>query len=293
MMNRNTIVFIAAAFLSALSYSVPATAQTSSIPDNEIIQDAQDSVIFRHLTKTFSDKKDIPIGELIIIIGKSFEGTPYVAHTLENDTDEKLVVNLRELDCTTFAENCLALARTIKTGDSTYKQFLMNLQQIRYRNGRRNHYPSRLHYFSDWLFNNAEKNIIELPATRIGSIFPNQVSFMSKHPDSYQCLKENPSFVNEMSELEKTISGKKYYFIPKEKITTVESQLNEGDIAGITTNISGLDIVHTVLLTKVNGRIHILHASSAAKKVVLSDEPLAEYLAKNKIQTGIMIGRPL
>ena len=291
-MNRNTILFLVAILLLALTYSSHSTAQTSSIPDNEIIQDAQDSVIFQHLTETFSDKKDIPIGELIILIGKSFQGTPYVAHTLENDTDEKLVVNLRELDCTTFAENCLALARTIKTGDPTYKSFLVNLQQIRYRNGIRNHYPSRLHYFSDWLMNNAEKNIIDLPAVNFGEIFPNQLNFMSTHPESYQCLKENPAFVAELDELEKDISAKKYYFIPKDKIASVESMLNEGDIAGITTNIKGLDIVHTILLTEVNGRVHLLHASSSAKKVILSDEPLNDYLAKNKIQTGLMVGRP-
>lgn len=291
-MNRNTILFLVAILLMALTYSGHSTAQTSSIPDNEIVQDAQDSVIFRHLTETFSDKKDIPIGELIILIGKSFQGTPYVAHTLENDTDEKLVVNLRELDCTTFAENCLALARTIKTGDPTYKSFLVNLQQIRYRNGIRNHYPSRLHYFSDWLMNNAEKNIIDLPAVNFGEIFHNQLNFMSTHPESYQCLKENPAFVAELDKLEKDISAKKYYFIPKDKIASVESMLNEGDIAGITTNIKGLDIVHTILLTKVNGRVHLLHASSSANKVILSDEPLNDYLAKNKIQTGLMVGRP-
>ena len=291
-MTRNIILSLIIISFIVFS-STNSLARSIAIPDSEIIQDTRDSVIFRELAEKFTDKKDLPIGTLITAIGKTLEGTPYVAHTLENDSDEKLVVNLRELDCTTFAENCLALARTFKSDDCSYQHFLANLQQIRYRNGVRNHYPSRLHYFSDWLFNNAEKNIIELPSTSASENFANHVNFMSKHPDSYQCLKANPAFVEEMDELEKTISAKEYRYIPKEKIASVEGQLNEGDIAGITTNIAGLDIVHTVLLTQVNGRIHILHASSSAKKVVVSSEPLADYLAKNKIQTGIMLGRPL
>lgn len=292
-MNRNSFLISVAIFVLVYSYSITGIAQSTVIPENEIIQNPQDSIIFRHLAKTFSEKKDLPIGELIILIGKTLEGTPYVAHTLENESDEKMVVNLRELDCTTFAENCLAIARTVKSGNCIFQNFIENLQQIRYRNGIRNHYPSRLHYFSDWLSNNAEKSIIELPATNLGEVFPNHVYFMSTHPDSYQCLKANPAYVAELQELEKNISSKIYYFIPKDKIASVENKLIEGDIAGITTNIKGLDMVHTVLLTRINGRIHILHASSSAMKVVLSDEPLADYLAKNKIQTGIMVGRPI
>jgi hypothetical protein len=36
-----------------------------------------------------------------------------------------------------------------------------------------------------------------------------------------------------------------------------------------------------------------LHASSAAEKVVLSDETLEEYLLSSKSATGIVVARPL
>ncbi len=268
------------------------TTSKIAIPEDEIIQDKQDRMRFDELMEKFSGEKDLPVGELMITIGRSLEGTPYVAHTLEKGIDEKLVVNLREMDCTTFVENCLALSRTIKSGEATYDHFLQELQQIRYRNGIRNEYPSRLHYLSEWLENNAGKSIISLPAREFGNIYPNHVNFMSTHPDSYQCLKAKPGFVPELAKLEKAISAKKYFYIPKEKIALIEDQLKEGDIVGITTNIEGLDVVHTGLLTRVNGRIHLLHASSKAKQVVISDVPLSDYMADKKIQTGIMIGRP-
>jgi len=240
---------------------------------------------------SFASKSDLPIGNLISEIGKSFLNWPYVGHTLEKGSDEKMVINLKEFDCTTFVENCLAIARNIKSKQTGFDGFAFELQTIRYRDGIRNQYPSRLHYFSEWLLNNEAKGIIELPAETLGLPFQNKVGFMSSHPESYQCLKENPGFIPEMKKLEETISAKKYYYIPKEKIKEIEDKLEEGDIIGITTNLVGLDMVHTGILTRVNGRIHLLHASSAAKKVVISEEPLADYLAKSKIQTGIMIGR--
>ena len=42
--------------------------------------------------------------------GLNFLKTPYVAHTLEVNEEEKLVVNFDEVDCTTFVEYVLALA---------------------------------------------------------------------------------------------------------------------------------------------------------------------------------------
>jgi hypothetical protein len=41
-----------------------------------------------------------------------------------------------------------------------------------------------------------------------------------------------------------------------------------------------------------DGRIHLLHASSANGKVEISELPLADYLKKIKSNTGIMVARP-
>ena len=59
----------------------------------------------------------LPMGELIGKIAMDLEGTPYVGFTLEVSKDaEYCVVNLKGLDCVTFFEDCLDLARMIKRG---------------------------------------------------------------------------------------------------------------------------------------------------------------------------------
>jgi len=258
----------------------------------KIIYDAKDKEILEEILELFADQKDAPTSALIIKVGTFFKETPYVASTLEYEP-EQLVVNLRELDCTTFAENCLAIALTIKSENPGFEQFTKELQNIRYRDGKIDGYPSRLHYFSDWIYTNEQKHLVNDVSKEIAEIpYPLQVNFMSTHTDSYKQLKDS-TLIPIISEKEKEICARQMYYIPEERIAEFEDQLMDGDIAGITTHIEGMDIQHVVLLQRVDGRIHILHASSAGKKVLLSEGTLEDYLLDNKLASGIMVARPL
>ncbi len=251
-----------------------------------------DKQVLENVFEALKTKKEASTAELVVATGMQFLNTPYVAHTLESEKEE-LIINLRELDCTTFAENCLAIARTIKSGQPTFENFTNELQQLRYRHGKIEEYPSRLHYFSDWIYENAQNGAIKDVTQQVcNTPFPLQVDFMSTHPDSYKQLKQNSSWVEEMKTIEAAISQRTMYYVPVEKVEEVEDQLKSGDIIGITTSVKGLDMTHVGILIKVNGRIHLMHASSKLMKVVISEEPLAEYLKGGKSNTGIMVARP-
>lgn len=261
---------------------------------DNIIYQQKDKEILDELFEILASERNSSIPVLIIKAGTFLKETPYVASTLEiNPEEEKLVVNLREMDCTTFAENCLAIARTIKKGEPTFEKFTSELKEIRYRDGKIDGYPSRLHYFSDWIYNNVQKKIVASISINIADIpYPLNVNFMSTHPGSYIQLKDS-ALIPVIAKQEKEISSRTMYYIPKERITEFEDKLMDGDIAGITTNIGGMDIMHVVILTRKDGRIYPLHASSAAEKVILSEETLEDYLLKSKRATGIMVARPL
>jgi hypothetical protein len=119
------------------------------------------------------------------------------------------------------------------------------------------------------------------------------VNFMSTHPASYQVLNKHPELVEELRQIEKAISERKVWFIPKNKIAEFEDQFKDGDIVAITTNIDGLDVTHVGLVFWRDGRVRLLHASSKDMKVVITNETLEEYLQGSKSATGIMISRPL
>ncbi len=268
--------------------------QKNLILKSEIIADQQDREIIDQLIKKFPKERKTSMGDLVLKIGMAFLDTPYVAHTLELGDKENLVINLRGLDCTTFAENCLAIARMLKSGDKGFDRFTEELQHIRYRNGIRNGYTSRLHYFSDWIYNNQEKRIVRDVSQEIShTIVPNRVNFMSTHPGSYVQLKNDTSLIPEIIRQENEITSHIAHYIPEIKLAKVEEKLRDGDIIGLTTNIKGMDISHVGILVRKNNRIHLLHASSSLKKVVISEDTLENYLLGSKSATGIMVARPL
>lgn len=231
-----------------------------------------------------------PINEVIIEIAKNFIGTEYAAGSLEKGEKEQLVVYLTGLDCYTFLESAIVFARSIKNGKTTFEDYQKELENIRYRSGKLKEYPSRLHYFSDWIFEMNKRGIGKDFTKELGGIpYNKKINFMSTHVDAYKQLKNNPQFVKEITAIEKEISARNYFYIPEDDIEKIEDKIESGDILGITTNIEGLDISHTGIAIRMDdGRIHLLHAPNVGYKVQISEKPLADYLKANKKQTGVM-----
>ena len=241
------------------------------------------------------DLKDKPINDVIIAIGKSFLGVDYEAHTLDPDGKEHLIIHLTGLDCYTFLESDLVFARCIKTGKTTFEDYQKELENIRYRGGKLTDYTSRLHYFSDWIYDMDKRGIAKDVTKEIGGIpYTKTINFMSTHADAYKQLKNNPAFVDSIKKIEDDINSRKYYYIPQDSIAVYEKNIQSGDILGITTNIGGLDISHTGIAIRMDdGRIHLFHAPNVGMKVQIAELPLADYIKSHKAQTGIMVIRAI
>jgi len=265
----------------------------AAIPAEPVNMQDMDRIRLEQIFEKLGDDADLTVSQLVSETGMQFLETPYVAHTLEM-VPEQLVINLGELDCTTFAETCLALARTIHSGEETDTRFAAELKQIRYRQGILDGYPSRLHYFCDWIYDNARKGLVRDLTEELGGIrLDKEINFMSTHPESYSQLEKDSTLVEGIRRQEAAISARDLYYIPEEQVKEAEPGLQEGDIAGITTSIEGIAIMHVVILVRRDGRIHMLHASSSAGRVVVSDQPLSDYLRNSELATGIMVARPL
>ena len=236
------------------------------------------------------------IGARVGTVGMALRQTPYVDGTLElYDDREVCSVNLSGLDCVTFFESALAVARMLKRGGRTPEALLAEITLMRYRDGRVTDYASRLHYMSDWFFDNQAKRVVrvitgELPGA---APFTKRVSFMSAHPEAYRQLKANPEMVGKIARVEADINARSTQYLPKGKVAAARGLLQTGDIVGITTTIDGLDCSHSGLCYRDDdGVVRLLHASTTRKAVVL-DEELASYLAGVSTHTGIMVARPL
>ncbi len=234
---------------------------------------------------------------LPLFYARKFLGRPYVAHTLEGNDPEQLVVNTRQLDCTTLVENVVALTRCTQQGQLTYRAFKHALIDMRYRGGILQGYTSRLHYFTDWILENSRSGLVtelQQPQSVFSALQKVSVNYMSTHPQSYEALKKHPEFVSRIRETEQNLSGMQFRYIPKSAVGNsklLRQAVSDGDIIAITCNKSGLDIAHLGFAVWKNDGLHLLNASQLHKKVVEEPMTLYRYLQKHPSHTGIRIIR--
>ncbi|HEY0811279.1 MAG TPA: N-acetylmuramoyl-L-alanine amidase-like domain-containing protein [Longimicrobiales bacterium] len=234
----------------------------------------------------------LPIGEVVARVGSWFVGAPYTPATLEAEGAEHLVVNLREFDCVTYVESMLALARVIKSGGDDFSDFRGELQKIRYRDGKLADYPSRLHYFSDWIRDNHRKGIVEDHTQSLGGVMDGEpIDFMTQHRTAYRQLAEQ-RFFDDVRAQEIALTRISRYMIPENSINQVAARIRNGDVIAATSSIKGLDVAHTGLAYWRNGQLHLMHAPLIGDSVEISENPLAERVIFIERQDGIMVARP-
>ena len=229
---------------------------------------------------------------------RQFLNIPYVAHTLEVNPAEQLVVNTRQLDCTTLVETVTALTLCAHQGKRSWNDYLTTLRTLRYRKGKLDGYPSRLHYFSDWIADKTAMSIvkeIQSPNPPFSAVQHINVNYMSTHPDAYQALKAHPEWVSVIRQQEETLSGITSRYIPKSALKrntkALRQAVHDGDIIAITCNKKGLDIAHLGFAVWKKDGLHLLNASQIHKKVVQEPMTLYQYLQKHPSHTGIRIIR--
>lgn len=268
------------------------SAKAASVP---VQYTASDSLAVERLLET--GRKERGDENRMIYYGKKFLDVPYAAHTLEVGDEEKLVVNLSQMDCTTFVEYVAALSMCDMKGQGRFRDFCDNLTRIRYRNGGIDGYASRLHYFTWWGEDNEKMNIVEeivsdeAPFTAVQTV---QIDYMSSHPSLYKRLRSDAGLIPLIKEYERATNGKQYRYIPKSRLGGTREQLASvcsGDIVSIITNKRGLDTSHVGIAVWQDGHLHLMHASSLKKKVVLDSETFYNYSKKQASQLGIRVYR--
>jgi hypothetical protein len=284
-------------FLAAAAAAAAAVPRSflQAFPDETRDAAGEDGVICEKLLAQWRREgvRRQPVGELLGRAGRAFLGAPYKANTLQEPGEEHLVVNLREFDCVTFYESCLALARCYALGKRSAGAFRAELRRMRYRGGAIQGYPSRLHYFSDWVRDNVAKKIVTDATPAIGGEPDRRIlNFMSSHPASYGQLAA-PEVAQAIAASEGDLSAAQRWFLPKSRVEQSLPALRTGDIIGITTSIEGLDCSHTGLAVEEKGVMKFLHAPLSGGVVQFSRGSLADYLAEHEKQTGIIVARPV
>lgn len=240
------------------------------------------------------------VGDAVARMGETFVGTPYRPGALEGPPPERLVINLRELDCVTFVEHVLVLVRfsreegvaALADSATGRRRYEAHLRALRYRDGVLDGYASRLHYFSEWL-QQAERDgwlvPVPLPGAREEREPPD---FMTRHAALYPALADAAVAAAIVDVERRLASGPGRQVLPKEAVAGVATLIRDGDVIAIAAATPGLDVVHTGFALWRGGALHLMHAPLVGKSVEVSELPLADRLQGLPSQRGITVARP-
>lgn len=232
-------------------------------------------------------------GELITRAARHQLHKPYL-NPEQTSGPEILDTTLETFQCVSLVETSMSLARCLWMGTPNPRCYRDEIAATRYRDGRMGGYASRLHYFYDWLEDNARRERLAWMTDALGGkrVF-RKFSIMSQHPDKYPALAD-PLIFEQIKSLEDNLNGLELLWVPTEQIEKVQDLLKEGDVVGVITNTKGLLITHTGLVSFGDDKKpHYLHASSHHKRVVFTPGSVAQYMQAQKKRKGIVIARPL
>jgi len=244
--------------------------------------------------------RKLPIGERTARIAREMTGVPYTGYTLEvDDRTESPVVNLTGMDCWTFYENSLAIARMIayKPGPYSPEDMLQMIELERYRDGKcTGAYLSRMHHLEEVFHDNQRRGYALNITSRIPGAerLTREIREMTVQWKSYRYLKNNPALVEPMGRIEAQVSKLPVFHVPKAKVRAAENYLQNGDICAITSTWKGGYTSHVGMIIRVKGRAYFMHATSDRDKgrMTIIDMPITDYLNGSSTHAGIIICRP-
>lgn len=243
----------------------------------------------------------LPIGQRTTAFGLALCGTPYVNYTLEiDDRIESPSVNFYGMDCWTFYEASLAMARLIRNSPSDWSRegLLHYIELERYRGGRCNGtYAGRMHHLEEVFADNEKRGLGKNVTSSLGGVpLRRRVRYMQTQTAirNSRYLRNNPSLVAEMARVENHVSTLPVSYIPKSRVASIEPKLQDGDVLAIVTNWHSTYTSHVGLARREGSTCRFMHASSSRNKGrrCLVDSRISKYLYEKSSHTGLIVFRP-
>ena len=239
----------------------------------------------------------LSIGDRTTKVGLALVGTPYRNYTLElDDRIEAPCVNMAGMDCWTFFEIALGTARALKASENPTTQDLLRMIELdRYVGGRCNGlFTSRLHYLEQWLYDNQSRGLVKnvTPALPGARRLKRDLKEMSVTWRSSRQLRANPGLVPQLARIERRLSKRGIWYVPRSKVAAAERYLRNGDIVCVVTTWPRGYTSHVGIVYWDNsGVLRFMHASKNSGEVIV-DSRLSSYIKRYSTHAGIMVARP-
>lgn len=215
---------------------------------------------------------------------RAWEDIPYGSGGAGTPPD-KILVNLKQMDCVTAVENFLALR--LAQREASLESFVQALGQLRYYTLPPCRWEDRIHYLLDAFYLWHKRGWGYDLTAAIGVPIQRRISYISRNKKKFSGFTDW-RFIRQV---EKRVSETFRYYLPKEEITRYMTIAQEGDLIAFVSQDTTLDVSHVGVIHTDEEEVFFSHASSTAKKIVYK-ENLCAYLQKREKIIGVVVFRP-
>lgn len=209
---------------------------------------------------------------------------------------ETLDTTVDAFECVSFIESTLAVARCAWESEPTASCFAHELEATRYRSGRMGDYASRLHYFIDWIGDNASRGrLVNMTASLGGEPVQKDFFYITERVLERSDMKkeELTLLTREMQTTEARLSATTHAVLTRQSAPPVLSRLEDGDLVAFVWERPGLLVHHAGFVYWANGTPRLLHASSFHGRVVITVRDVTNYLLRRPERRGVIVARPI
>ena len=233
---------------------------------NEQQFDAQDEQILQRAMKNVD--KSMPLTEYFFC--QLMEGGSSTEFTQPME-EERLMVSLSHVDCTTVMEDVLALALCYRDGRATLDDLKDYYRRMHYQDGVIS-FATRNHYFT-WIMQSAIKEGFVERISPDEPVFPftgvqdMQPSYMTRNKYLFSPQMDDEKNYEAIALRQQ--QGVRFTYIPRELLNMPQdselSVIRDGDImaavCGQHTWARGVEVKHLLIAKWIDGRLHFYHAS--------------------------------
>lgn len=247
-----------------------------------------DSTTITQLLVTNADNHSISPGKLISHYAESFYGVPFGGNVGIAD-DRYVVARIDSMTDRGLVDNAIALAMTTRERRPSWRDYLFNLEKVRYRRGTPAGFASRLHYLSDWALDLSSRGIIvEVTASLTEPRYAvKTIDYMSHHAEAIPELADSCN-LQAIKEVEMNFKCHRFPYIKPGNIKKVT--LMDGDIVAFTSALSDLDAAHIGIIKLIDGIPHLIH-SEPDSGVSIESSTLTDYIHRHREYNGIRVFR--
>jgi hypothetical protein len=166
----------------------------------------------------------------------------------------------------------------------------------RYRGGRCDgNYLSRMHHLEEVFSDNQRRGLGHNITRSLGGVpVRRNIREMQIAWRSYRYLRNNPSLRSGIARVESRVSNLSVTYIPKGRVSRIESQLQNGDVLAIACADSCGYTSHVGLALRDGSTCRFMHATSSRDKgrCCIVDRRISQYLGEKRDNMGLIVFRP-